>query len=90
MWTLRNEAHESDEDHKGEAYPAFANTSVGLSWFNQDISGRQVWWHNGGATGFKTCNYSCNNPAVAVVVLCKMQMTTGETFTGWARTSFGN
>lgn len=51
-------------------YPAFANTSVGLSWFVQEMSGRQVWWHNGGTTGFKMCNYFCEKPGVAVVILC--------------------
>jgi len=51
-------------------YPAFASTSVGLSWFVQEMSGRQVWWHNGGTTGFKMCNYFCEKPGVAVVILC--------------------
>lgn len=51
-------------------YPAFANTSVGLSWFVQEMSGRPVWWHNGGTTGFKMCNYFCEKPGVAVVILC--------------------
>ena len=51
-------------------FAAFSNTSVGLSWFIHDIGGRSVWWHNGGTTGFKMCNAFCDEPAVAVVVLC--------------------
>ena len=34
------------------------------------MAGRPVRWHNGGATGFKTCDAFCENPAVAAVVLC--------------------
>ena len=51
-------------------FPAFGGTSIGLSWFVQDMSGRQVCWHNGGTTGFKMCNYFCEKPGVAVVILC--------------------
>lgn len=51
-------------------FPAFGPASVGLSWFVQDMAGRPVWWHNGGTTGFKTCNAFCEQPAVAAVVLC--------------------
>jgi D-alanyl-D-alanine-carboxypeptidase/D-alanyl-D-alanine-endopeptidase len=55
---------------KEKHFPAFGGTSVGLSWFVQDMGGRTAYWHNGGTTGFKMCNSFCENPAVAVVVLC--------------------
>ncbi len=49
---------------------AFVIMSVGLGWFMRDYDGRRVWWHNGGTGGFTTFVAFCENPAVAVVVLC--------------------
>jgi len=51
-------------------FPVFPGNNVGLSWFIKEIDGKQTCWHNGGTTGFKMCNSFCNNPAVAIVVLC--------------------
>ncbi|MEZ5949108.1 MAG: serine hydrolase domain-containing protein [Planctomycetaceae bacterium] len=51
-------------------FPAFPGNNVSLSWFIKDVGGKQVFWHNGGTTGFKMCNAFCVDPAVAVVVLC--------------------
>ncbi|MEZ6057133.1 MAG: serine hydrolase domain-containing protein [Planctomycetaceae bacterium] len=49
---------------------AFPGNNVGLSWFIRDIGERKVYWHNGGTTGFKMCNAFCQDPPVAVVILC--------------------
>lgn len=51
-------------------FPAFPGNDIGLSWFIKDVGGKQVFWHNGGTTGFKMCNSFCVDPAVAVVMLC--------------------
>ncbi len=51
-------------------YPAFAGNSTGLGWFVKEVGGQTVWWHNGGTTGFKTCNAFCEKLGIAVVVLC--------------------
>lgn len=51
-------------------FAAFGGVGTGMGWFVQEIDGRTAWWHNGGTTGFKTCNWFCEKPAVAVVILC--------------------
>ncbi len=51
-------------------FPAFPGNNVVLSWFIKEIDGKQTYWHNGGTTGFKMCNYFCEKPGVAVVILC--------------------
>ncbi len=49
---------------------AFGRTGTGLGWFVQEVAGRTAWWHNGGTSGFKTCNWFCEKPPVALVILC--------------------
>jgi len=58
--------------------PAFAGGHVGLGWFLRDVGGRKVWFHDGGTTGFKACTSFCENPAVAVVVLCNTGSDAGD------------
>ena len=49
---------------------AFGGVGTGLGWFVQEVGGKTAWWHNGGTVGFKTFNWFCEKPAVALVILC--------------------